>query len=62
MANTIIDECLFCGNCEPECPRHAISKGDDTYVIDPELCDECASVGGVCLCVEACPIDGIVRA
>jgi ferredoxin len=62
MANKITDDCISCGVCEPECPSTAISPGDDIYVIDPNLCDECASNGGSPACVEVCPSDAIVKA
>jgi ferredoxin len=62
MSNQITDECISCGVCEPECPNDAISEGDDTYVIDPNLCDECAKAGGNPACVEVCPSEAIVPA
>ena len=49
MANTIIaEECINCGNCEPECPKGAIRPGDDVYVIDAGLCDDCRAAGSIC--------------
>ncbi len=63
MANTIIaEECINCAACEPDCPNSAISAGDDTYIIDPNLCDECASTGGDSACIAVCPVDAIVAA
>jgi ferredoxin len=38
----IIDECIMCGACEPECPIGAISEGDIIYVIKLNTCVECA--------------------
>jgi ferredoxin len=55
MANVILDTCINCGACEAECPNEAITVGEDVYVIDPDLCDECAAEGGVPACREACP-------
>jgi ferredoxin len=62
MANTITQDCINCGACEPECPNSAISAGDDIYVIDTSLCDECAADGGNSACVGVCPSDAIVKA
>ena len=56
MAYKIIDDCIMCGACEPECPESAISEGEDIYVIDPELCTDCGS------CAEVCPVDACVPA
>lgn len=55
MAHVILETCISCGACEPECPNGAISMGDDVYVIDSNLCDECAADGGVPACREICP-------
>src|SRR5690349_25119134 len=41
MATHITTDCINCGACEPECPNQAISEGDETYAIDPNLCTEC---------------------
>jgi ferredoxin len=41
MATMITEECINCGVCEPECPNEAISEGEETFVIDPQLCTEC---------------------
>lgn len=62
MASKITEECINCGVCEPECPNGAITAGDDIYVIDPNLCDECAEAGGSPLCMEVCPCDAVVPA
>jgi len=56
MAYKITDDCIMCGACEAECPESAISEGEDTYVIDPELCTDCGS------CAEVCPVDACVPA
>jgi ferredoxin len=60
MALKILENCIRCAACEEECPREAISSGDDVYWIDPPLCDECAGEKRLPLCVEACPIDGCI--
>ena len=63
MANRIVrDDCINCAACEPECPNSAISEADGTYVIDPNLCDECAATGGESQCIAVCPVDAIVAA
>ena len=61
MASTIADDCIGCGNCEPECPCGAISKADDVYVVDPDMCGDCVATGG-CVGVEICPTEAIVPA
>jgi len=61
MASTITDDCIGCGNCEPECPCGAISEADEVYVVDPEIRGDCVAIGG-CVGVEICPTDAIVPA
>jgi ferredoxin len=61
MALMISDECINCDVCAPECPNGAISAGDDTYVIDPELCTECVGHYESSQCVEVCPVDCISK-
>lgn len=46
----ILDECIECGVCLPECPEGAITEGTP-YRIDPKLCTECG------VCAEVCPVD-----
>jgi ferredoxin len=60
MAMKILEECINCGACEPECPNEAISQGDTLYVIDPEKCTECVGAYDKAQCVEVCPIDGCI--
>lgn len=55
MAYKITDECISCGACAEECPVNAISEGESTYVIDPEICIECGS------CAAICPNNAIVE-
>ena len=58
MATIIIpDDCINCGACEPECPNNAISEGDDTYVIEPDLCTECVGFHGDEACQSVCPVE-----
>jgi ferredoxin len=61
MASTITDDCIGCGNCEPECPNGAVSQAGEVYVIDPARCDDCVETGG-CAGVEICPTEAIVAA
>jgi len=53
MSYTITEECISCGACASECPTEAISEGDATFVIDPELCIDCGA------CADVCPTDAI---
>ncbi len=50
MSYHILEECIACGACLPECPEGAISEGAP-YAIDPMLCTECGA------CAEVCPVD-----
>lgn len=56
MAYIITDDCTLCDVCRPECPEGAITEGDPKYIIDPELCNDCAS------CAEVCPVDACIPA
>lgn len=55
MAYQIVETCIACGLCVPECPIDAISAGDPIYVIDDTCCDfeDCLAV---------CPVEAIVPA
>ena len=55
MARKITDACVSCGTCAGECPVEAITAGDATYVIDPEICIDCGA------CESACPVEAIVE-
>ncbi len=55
MAHKITEVCVSCGACEPECPVHAISQGETTYVIDAVKCTDCGA------CVEVCPVQAIIK-
>jgi ferredoxin len=57
MAIHITSDCINCGACEPECPNEAISEGDDTYVINPELCTECVGFHAQEACLSVCPVE-----
>lgn len=61
MALTIIDDCIACGACEPECPNSAISEGTDIYVIDPNHCTECYGFYATQQCADVCPVESCVK-
>jgi len=60
MAMVIIEECISCGACEPDCPNEAITQGDSIYVIDPDKCTECVGAHDTPKCVEVCPVEGCI--
>jgi len=59
MALKIIDTCINCDVCEPECPNGAIAQGPEIYVIDPNLCTECVGHFDKPQCQQVCPVDCI---
>ncbi|NVK23732.1 MAG: YfhL family 4Fe-4S dicluster ferredoxin [Gammaproteobacteria bacterium] len=60
MALKILDTCINCDMCDPECPNQAISLGEEIYEINPELCTECVGHYDNPTCVSVCPIDCII--
>ena len=62
MAMKIVDTCINCAACEPECPNEAISRNEsiDLFVIDVARCTECVGAHDVPQCVQVCPVDCIV--
>jgi ferredoxin len=62
MAMKILEDCISCGACVPECPVEAIAEGDSLYVIDANLCVECEGHNDSPACVACCPVDCIVKA
>jgi ferredoxin len=60
MAMKIIEECINCGACEPECPNQAITAGEPIYVIDSLKCTECVGAFDSPRCVEVCPVDDCI--
>ncbi len=60
MSLKITEECINCDVCEPECPNGAISLGEDTYVINPDLCTECVGHFESSQCVSVCPVECII--
>ncbi|SHI11039.1 YfhL family 4Fe-4S dicluster ferredoxin [Ferrimonas marina] len=61
MALKILDTCINCDMCEPECPNAAISLGEEIYEIDPNLCTECVGHYDKPTCISVCPIDCIEK-
>ena len=41
MALKIIETCINCDVCTPECPNEAIYMGPEIFHIRPEKCTEC---------------------
>jgi ferredoxin len=60
MAMIILDTCVNCAACEPECPNEAITEGDGIYVIAVDKCTECVGHFDAPKCVETCPVDGCI--
>lgn len=60
MALQIIDDCITCDVCVPECPNEAIAAGGDIFVIDAGKCTECVGHYDTPQCKEVCPVDAIV--
>ena len=56
MALKILEKCINCGACEPECPVNAISEGDDIFIIDPDVCVECEGYFDENQCQTVCPV------
>jgi len=55
----ITDTCTACDACRSECPTEAITAGKP-YVIDPELCVECATFYDSPECVAMCPVSNCI--
>lgn len=43
------------GECVDVCPVDCIEKGEDQFLINPDLCIDCGA------CVSVCPVDAIVE-
>ncbi len=56
MANIITELCFNCGVCESVCPGEGISRGEETFVIDPARCTECVGFYHTQQCTRVCPI------
>jgi ferredoxin len=60
MSMVIVEDCISCGACEPECPNTAIAAGDSLYVVNADLCTECVGAFDAPKCVELCPVEGSI--
>ena len=60
MALLILDTCINCDMCDPECPNEAITMGEDIYEINVERCTECVGHYDKPTCKTVCPIDCII--
>ena len=58
----ITAECINCGACELDCPVRAISPAASQFVIDPQVCVECAGYFDVPRCKHVCPVNACVPA
>lgn len=61
MALKILNSCINCDMCDPECPNQAIYMGPKIFTIDPEKCTECVGHYDTPQCVDVCPIDCIKK-
>ena len=59
MALRILDTCINCDVCTPECPNEAISMGPEIFEIDPARCTECVGHFDESQCVVVCPVECI---
>ncbi len=60
MAMKILEDCISCGACEPECPNEAISQADTIYIVAGDKCTECVGAFDSPKCVEVCRVDGCI--
>ncbi len=61
MAYTISSGCSQCGICLSECPTGAIQKNkDNTYWVEPGLCNNCEDQDSPPACFNYCPEDAPV--
>jgi ferredoxin len=61
MALKIVDTCIACGACEPQCPNGAISFRQPIYVIDPLHCTECFGYYATQQCAAVCPVESCIK-
>ena len=60
MALKILDSCINCDICEPECPNEAIYEGIEIYEINPAKCTQCIGHFAAPQCQEVCPVECII--
>lgn len=56
----VADECISCGDCEPECPTESIYESKIVFEINAKTCTECEGEFDSPKCVELCPIDNCI--
>ena len=59
MVLFIMDECINCDVCQPECPNDTMTPGAQIYEIDPHKCTECVGHFDEPQCRQVCPVDCI---
>lgn len=57
MAYTTTISCSHCGDCIPDCPKHAIKLENGQVWIDPTLCNDCVGHASEPQCVATCSIE-----
>jgi ferredoxin len=60
MALKILETCINCDVCTPECPNEAIYMGPEIFEIRPERCTQCVGHFDEPQCQEVCPVDCII--
>mgnify|MGYP000445197392 CR=1 FL=1 len=61
MALKILNTCINCDMCDPECPNQAITLGAEIYEINADKCTECVGHYDEPQCVLVCPVDCIPK-
>ncbi len=61
MALKILETCINCDVCTPECPNEAIFMGPEIFEIRPDRCTECVGHFDEPQCREVCPVDCIIK-
>lgn len=62
MAHMITAECINCSACAMECPVRAISSAASQFVVDPDVCMDCAGYFAIPRCVWVCPVNACAPA
>jgi ferredoxin len=60
MAMKIVDGCIACGACEPDCPNTAITAADPLFIIEAAKCTECVGAHDAPKCIEVCPVSDCI--